>query len=91
MIDSAISWFEASNPTSILIVGLVICVIAGVGFLFNGRRAFYRRNKAGNEEFSSFGTMLLTRMLEWIVYAASLAVLLVGSILVVVGIGGVFS
>ncbi len=88
MLDFVLTWLENSSPITKLLLGLFICAVSAIGFLANGRKAFYRRNQSGTEEFKSYGAMVVSRATEWVVYAISLAILLVGSILTVVGIGG---
>jgi hypothetical protein len=43
MLELILTWLESSSPATKLVLGLVICGISTIGFITNGRRAFYRR------------------------------------------------
>lgn len=68
-----------------LFVGVVFVVVGIAGFVFVGRRRFYRRNVAGVEEFSGYGSMLGSRFFETSVRLVSFLLFVVGVILTIVG------
>jgi hypothetical protein len=68
-------------------VPAVMAVLGIAGLLFVNRRAFYRRNVAGLEEFDGYSRMLLTRFIERIIRLVSWLCLL-GGISVLMLLGG---
>jgi hypothetical protein len=59
-------------------VPAVMAVLGLAGLLFVNRRAFYRRNVAGLEEFDGYSRMLLTRFVERVIRIVSWLCLLGG-------------
>ena len=60
--------------------GAVLALIAGVGLrLWVNRRAFYRRNEAGVEEFKSYSAKLSSNFIEGAVGIVSILLLLFGA------------
>lgn len=65
-----------------LFLGIIILALGVAGLIFVNRRAFYRRNMAGVEEFNGFGSMVATRVFEKTVRIASWLVVVVGIALI---------
>jgi len=68
-----------------LLLGFLLVIAGGAGSIFLNRRAFYRRNAAGLEEFKSFGSMFKSRIIEGGIAIFSYLVLAIGAVLVIVG------
>lgn len=59
--------------------GAVLALIAGIALrMWVSRRAFYRRNEAGVEEFKSYSAKLGTNAIEGVVSIISVLLLLFG-------------
>lgn len=76
MMQNVPNWLGFSLGIAMLIVALGI-------FFYLGRRRFYRRNKAGMEEFTSFGSSVLIGIYESFLY-------LIMAILAVIGVFQIF-
>jgi hypothetical protein len=59
-------------------VGLSLLCVGAVAWLFVGRRRFRRRNLAGVEEFSSYGQMLLIKVVERLLRIGAAGLVLLG-------------
>ncbi len=68
------------------LAGAVIAAIAGIGLrMWVGRRAFYRRNAAGVEEFKSYSSKIASGFLESAVNAVGL-LLIAGGVIYAISI-----
>ena len=63
--------------------GIVFIVAGVVGSHWVGRREFYRRNNAGVEEFSSYGSSVVAKMVERLARTVSFIAILVGVAMIV--------
>ena len=64
-------------------MGIVIFVLGAAGIYWAGRRAFYRRNAAGVEAFSSYGKAVVTQTFENLIRLVSIICVGYGIFLVV--------
>lgn len=68
-----------------VILGIILAIVGIAGFFFIGRRQFHRRNVAGVEEFSGYGSMLGSRLFEGSVRLIAAFLFIAGAILALVG------
>lgn len=66
----------------IAFIGFLILGLGAVGLFFVNRREFYRRNAAGIEEFTGYGSMLATKLFEKTIRLVSSLLLLAGITLI---------
>jgi hypothetical protein len=67
----------------VVLMGIVILVASVFGLYWTGKRGFHRRNRAGVEEFSSYGSALATNALEGIIRIVSVIGSLVGIFMII--------
>ena len=72
-------------PLGLFIFGVVLALLGIPLLMFVRRREFYRRNQAGIEKFSSYGTMVSTRFLESSVLVLAVTCFFFGLLFVVLG------
>jgi hypothetical protein len=74
------SFFDGENMDSFMVALAVALWGLGIaGIVFVKRRAFYRRNMAGVEEFRGYGNMIVTRLFETSVNVAALFCIIAGA------------
>lgn len=64
--------------------GIVFIIAGGVGSHWVRSRQFYRRNDAGVEEFSSYGSAVVAKLVERITMAVSFLAILAGVAMIVI-------
>jgi len=65
-----------------LAVGVIFFIGGAFGLYWTGKRAFYRRNSAGIQEFNSYSEALVTNALESIVRIGSLIGIVLGVMMI---------
>jgi hypothetical protein len=65
-----------------LAVGFIFFIGGAFGLYWTGKRAFYRRNSAGIQEFNSYSGALVTNALESIVRIGSLTGIVLGVMMI---------
>jgi cbb3-type cytochrome oxidase subunit 3 len=65
-----------------LAVGFIFFIGGAFGLYWTGKRAFYRRNSAGIQEFNSYSEALVTNALESIVRIGSLIGIVLGVMMI---------
>ena len=65
-----------------LAVGIIFFIGGAFGLYWTGKRAFYRRNSAGIQEFSSYSGALVTNALEGIIRIGSLIGIVLGVMMI---------
>lgn len=65
-----------------LAVGIIFLIGGAFGLYWTGKRAFYRRNSAGIQEFSSYTGALVTNALEGIIRIGSLIGIVLGVMMI---------
>jgi hypothetical protein len=65
-----------------LAVGIIFFIGGAFGLYWTGKRAFYRRNSAGIQEFNSYSEALVTNALESIVRIGSLIGIVLGVMMI---------
>ena len=65
-----------------LAVGIIFFIGGAFDLYWTGKRAFYRRNSAGIQEFNSYSEALVTNALESIVRIGSLIGIVLGVMMI---------
>jgi cbb3-type cytochrome oxidase subunit 3 len=74
--------FNLRGVIMALAVGFIFFIGGAFGLYWTGKRAFYRRNSAGIQEFNSYSGALVTNALESIVRIGSLTGIVLGVMMI---------
>jgi hypothetical protein len=74
--------FNLRGVIMALAVGVIFFIGGAFGLYWTGKRAFYRRNSAGIQEFNSYSEALVTNALESIVRIGSLIGIVLGVMMI---------